>query len=83
MRDEPLRPTTLAQASRALGLPTAWLREEADAGRIPCLRAGERYLFDLDVVRSIIMERARLDRSGKSWPLNVEGTNACPDSQGG
>jgi len=50
---------TLAQASRALGLPADWLREEADAGRIPCLRAGERYLFDLDLLREIVMERTR------------------------
>jgi len=55
----PLRPVTLNQAARALGLPHDWLREEADAGRIPCLIAGDRYLFDLDLLREIVMERTR------------------------
>jgi hypothetical protein len=53
------RPVTLAQAARALGLPASWLRSEADAGRIPCLIAGDRYLFDLEVLRDLIMERTR------------------------
>jgi len=55
----PLRPVTLNQAARALGLPHDWLREEARAGRIPCLRAGERFLFDLEQTRRIVIERAR------------------------
>src|SRR5947209_2759817 len=28
--------------SRRLGLPESWLRSEAEAGRIPCLRTGRR-----------------------------------------
>jgi len=55
----PQRPATLLQASRALGLPTDWLREEASAGRVPCLRAGDRYLFDLEQLRELILDRVR------------------------
>lgn len=57
--DLPPRPTGVAKASRALGVPIAWLKEEADAGRIPCLRAGKNYLFDLEILRAIIMDRVR------------------------
>jgi hypothetical protein len=61
---------TLARASRSLGLPTAWLRKEADAGRVPCLIAGDRYLFDLEIVREIVMERTR---RGDGPPSRKEG----------
>lgn len=53
------RPVTLSQAARSLGLPVDWLREEAQAGRVPCLRAGDRLLFDLEALRVLIMERTR------------------------
>jgi hypothetical protein len=53
------RPSTLHAVSRALGLPAQWLREEANSGRIPCLRAGDRFLFDLELVRKIVNDRAR------------------------
>ena len=56
----PQRPATLLQASRALGLPTDWLREEASAGRVPCLRVGpDRFVFDLEQLRSLILDRIR------------------------
>jgi len=58
--DRSNRPTTLSQASRALGVPVPWLREEAEAGRLPCLRVGEnRFVFDLEQLRGIIFERIR------------------------
>ena len=34
------------------------LREEAEAGRVPCLRAGTRLLFDLEALRRLLLERA-------------------------
>ena len=40
------------------GLPATWLRTEADAGRIPMLRAGRRRLFNLDAVRRVLADRA-------------------------
>jgi hypothetical protein len=59
------RPATLHAVSRALGLPAQWLREEALAGRLPCLVAGDRVLFDLELVRKIVNERTRTT-SGQS-----------------
>jgi hypothetical protein len=45
--------------ARILSVPAIWLRAEADAGRLPHLRAGSRYLFDVDVVERLLLERAR------------------------
>jgi hypothetical protein len=50
----PLGPT-----ARLLSVPVAWLRAEADAGRLPHLRAGSRYLFDVDMVERLLLDRAR------------------------
>ncbi len=36
---------SLPRMARRLAVPAAWLREQADAGKVPCLRAGKRYLF--------------------------------------
>lgn len=66
----PKRPATLLQTSRALGLPTAWLRKEATEGRIPCLRAGDRFLFDLEQTRRLILDRVR---NGDPPPAREEG----------
>jgi hypothetical protein len=48
----------LPELSERLGIPLAWLRREADAGRIPTLRAGRRRLADVDRVRAAILDRA-------------------------
>jgi len=44
--------------ARRLRVTVAWLREEADAGRIPCLRAGKRYLFNPEAVEAVLVARA-------------------------
>ena len=49
----PLGPT-----ARLLSVPSAWLRGEADAGRLPHLRAGSKYLFDVFTVERLLLERA-------------------------
>jgi len=41
------------------GVPARWLKEEAEAGRLPALRAGSRFLFDPDVTLRLLEERAR------------------------
>ncbi len=46
-----------AMATRA-GVPRGWLRAEAEAGRVPCLRAGERLLFSADTVERVLLSRA-------------------------
>ena len=44
--------------SNILGLPLAWLKAEAKAGRIPSLMVGRRRMFDANYVRHILAERA-------------------------
>ncbi len=50
---------TLTRAARRLGVPARWLRAEADADRVPCLRAGKRYLFELTALTEALAKRAR------------------------
>jgi len=38
-------------------LPAAWIRREADAGRLPCIRAGRRRMFDVAAVLKALTER--------------------------
>jgi hypothetical protein len=47
----------LSALARTLGLSATWLKREADAGRIPCLRAGRRRMFDLAAVLKVLAER--------------------------
>lgn len=54
----------LPRAARRLGVPVKWLREQAEAGKVPCLRAGARYLFDLDAVRQDLAKQAAESRRG-------------------
>jgi hypothetical protein len=49
----------LNQTARLLFVPASWLRAEADAGRVPCLRAGSAYLFDVETVERLLLDRAR------------------------
>lgn len=37
---------SLNRMARRAGVTQQWLREQADAGVIPCLPAGRRYLFE-------------------------------------
>ena len=55
-------------AARELDVPATWLRREADAGAIPCLRAGNVLLFDLTHVRQLLLERARQTPTGEEDP---------------
>lgn len=49
---------SLEALAAALALPKGWLRDEADAGRIPCLMVGTRRRFDLQAVRDALAKRA-------------------------
>jgi len=57
--DATLQLAPLGAAALRLRVPATWLRREAEAGRIPCLKAGSRLLFDLDHVAEILRQRAR------------------------
>ena len=45
--------------ARRVGVPVRWLRAEADAGRIPALKAENVYLFDPAVVIDLLAQRAK------------------------
>jgi hypothetical protein len=45
--------------ARRLRVPVKWLRAEAEAGRVPHLKADKAILFDPDAVESVLLERAR------------------------
>jgi excisionase family DNA binding protein len=48
----------LVRAASRLGVPTPWLRRQADEGRIPCLKIGRRILVDIDVLTRLLEDRA-------------------------
>ena len=45
--------------ARRLRVPVRWIKAEADAGRLPCVKAERVYLFDTEAVESALIERAR------------------------
>jgi len=45
--------------ARWLRVPVKWVREEADAGRLPCVPAGNTHLFDPKLVETVLAKRAR------------------------
>lgn len=45
-------------AARAFRVPAKWLKNEADAGRLPVLKAGARYLFSRRVLEVELLRRA-------------------------
>ena len=49
--------------ARRLRVPVGWLKSEADAGRIPHVRAGRSYLFDAETVFDVLVERAKVSDS--------------------
>lgn len=52
-------PLHLGAMARRLRVPSTWLRAEAEAGRIPHLRAGSAFLFDPEVVERIVFDWLR------------------------
>jgi hypothetical protein len=56
---------SLCQMARRSRLTQKWLREAADAGTIPCLRAGRKYLFAPQPVLEILVGLATETRNGK------------------
>lgn len=48
----------LRKMAARLGVPCAWLRERAEAGEVPALRAGNRWLFREDAAREAVVSMA-------------------------
>ena len=49
----------LRRAAATLGVPTAWLKREADEKRVPCLLVGRRRMFSVEAVERSLTERAK------------------------
>jgi len=49
---------SLSRMARRLGVTQDWLRQEADASRVPCLKAGKRYLFNAVAVQEDLAAKA-------------------------
>ena len=56
LRERELLP--LGPMARYLGVRAAWLRGEAEAGRVPGVRAGHTWLFRVEAVERVLLERA-------------------------
>ncbi len=55
---------SLARLARRLGVTQDWLRDQADAGNVPCLKAGKRYLFNVVAVQEALAVQAARTRQG-------------------
>ena len=53
----------VGQMARRVRVPVAWLRAEAEANRVPHLKAGKVFLFDPETVEQVLLERARKGES--------------------
>ena len=53
---------TLRRMAARLGVPSKWLREQAESGTVPSLKAGRRFLFAPAAVRSVVSAMAE-----KGW----------------
>jgi hypothetical protein len=49
---------TVIGISRTLRLPTKWIKDEAIAGRLPCLQVGKRLFFNRNAVEASLLARA-------------------------
>ena len=48
----------LQRMATRLGVPSRWLREQAELGKVPGLRAGNRWLFVPDVASAAVRAMA-------------------------
>jgi hypothetical protein len=58
-----------------------WLIQEAQAGRLPSVNAGDRYLFDPEAVENELLEKAR-DRDEVSEPIRLVGVQKAAQELG-
>ncbi len=49
---------SLNRLAAELRLPWSWLKQEAQAGRLPCLRVGRRLFFNVAAVEQALADRA-------------------------
>lgn len=69
--------------ARRAFVPVAWLRAEAEAGRIPHLQAGKKLLFDPKTVERVLLERAQeTEQEAESGSHGAEQGHSDPASGG-
>lgn len=61
----------LRRTAFLLGLPVSYMRDEAKAGRVPHLKIGRQYRFNLEAVERELVARADADLS----PASEEGAS--------
>ncbi len=49
----------LRRMAARLGVPSRWLKEQAEIGGVPGLQAGNRWLFDSEVAEAAVRSMAR------------------------
>lgn len=59
MLPTPPRLLPIGPMARRLRVTVRWLRAEAEAGRVPHLKAGKVILFNPETVEKVLLERAR------------------------
>lgn len=55
---------TLRRMAARLGVPSKWLREQAEIGAVPSLQAGKRFLFAPVAVRAVVAAMAERGTGG-------------------
>ena len=64
---------TLRRMATRLGVPSRWLREQAELGKVPGLRAGNRWLFVPDVASAAVRAMAGDAMAGLMVEINQGG----------
>jgi hypothetical protein len=64
---------TLRRMATRLGVPSRWLREQAELGKVPGLRAGNRWLFVPDVASAAVRAMAGDAMAGLMVEINQWG----------
>ncbi len=58
MNDNTIKLLPLCAMARRVHVPSKWLRNEAEAERIPHLKADQQFLFNPEVVENLLIKRA-------------------------
>lgn len=66
---------SLRRMASHLGVPSKWLREQAELGKIPGLRAGDRWLFAPDVAFTAVRAMAGATATPSNTETEIEVKN--------
>lgn len=70
----------LQTMARDLGVPVRWLRDQAEAGTVPGLRAGNRWLFVPDIATAAVRSMAGDALSGLLIDQSLKSFNSAVQS---